>query len=264
MDLNFRFARIPEIHFGAGKIESLPDLILRYGSTVILLTGSQSFRNTEKFGLLIDSFRDKSITCLLSEIGGEPTPAHINSICKNYTDSPVDVIVGIGGGSVLDAGKAISAMLGKTDPVEEYLEGVGTKTHDGSKIPFIAVPTTAGTGSEATKNAVISQLGDNGYKKSLRHNNFVPDIALVDPDLTLSCPADVTAACGMDAFTQLLESYVSSNASPLTDSLAYSGMKLMKDSLIPSVYEGAEDVNIRSAMSYGALLSGITLAMSMD
>jgi alcohol dehydrogenase class IV len=151
-------------------------------------------------------------------------------------------------------------MLGKREPVEAYLEGVGTKIHDGSKIPFIAVPTTSGTGSEATKNAVIRQLGEKGFKKSLRHNNFVPEIALIDPQLTLSCPVNITAACGMDAFTQLLESYVSSNSSPLTDALAFSGLKLMKDSLIHSTSDGAHDIDTRSAMSYGALLSGITLA----
>jgi alcohol dehydrogenase class IV len=233
MTLNFNFARIPEIHFGPGKIDSLPDLVLRYGSTVILLTGASSFRKSDKFDYLVKSFKNKSIQFFLNEINREPTPEDINSICREYSDTPVDVVVAIGGGSVLDAGKAISAMLGKTDPVEIYLEGVGTKGHDGSKIPFIAVPTTAGTGSEATKNAVLTRLGENGFKKSMRHNNFVPDIALVDPELSLNCPSAVTAACGMDAFTQLLESYVSTNSSPLTDALAYSGIKVMKDCLIP-------------------------------
>jgi alcohol dehydrogenase class IV len=161
---------------------------------------------------------------------------------------------------VVDAGKAVSVMLGKTEPVEAYLEGIGTKIHDGSKVPFIAVPTTAGTGSETTKNAVLSQVGENGYKRSIRHNNFVPDIALVDPELCLNCPPDVTAASGMDAFTQLLESYVSTNASPFTDVLAYHGMTLIKDNLVQAATTDAKDVEVRAAMSYAALLSGITLA----
>jgi alcohol dehydrogenase class IV len=256
----FDFAGTPEIIFGAGKIRGITDIILKYGSRVILLTGSRSFKKSNKFDLLINSFKEKSFQYSLREISGEPTPGNINSIIRDFHNKPVDVVVAIGGGSVVDAGKAVSAMLGKTEPVEEYLEGVGTKTHDGSKIPFIAVPTTSGTGSEATKNTVLSQTGENGYKKSLRHKNFVPDVALVDPELSLTCPSDITAACGMDAFTQLLESYVSTNASPMTDALAYNAIKIMKDSLVPAATSGSHNPEIRSAMSYAALISGITLA----
>ena len=259
MKINFDFVRGPEIIFGAGKIQGITDIILKYGARAILLTGSQSFKRSDKFDFIIKKFKEQSVAYSLREMSGEPTTGDINSIIRDFHKKPVDVVVAIGGGSVLDAGKAVSAMLGKTDPVEEYLEGVGTKTHDGTKIPFIAVPTTAGTGSEATKNAVLSQVGDNGYKKSMRHNNFVPDIALVDPELSLSCPADVTAACGMDGFKQLLESYISTHASPLTDALAYSGINLMKDSLIPAVTTGAKNLEVRTTMSYAALLSGITL-----
>ena len=142
----------------------------------------------------------------------------------------------------------------------DYLEDVGAKTHPGIKIPFVAVPTTAGTGCEATKNAVISRVGSHGFKKSLRHDNFMPDVAIIDPILTLSSPADITAACGLDALTQLLESYVSTKATILTDMLAASGMEQMRDSLVPACASAAGDVNIRANLSYGALLSGIALA----
>jgi alcohol dehydrogenase class IV len=152
-------------------------------------------------------------------------------------------------------------MLTQAGSVVDYLEGVGTgAVHSGAKIPFVAVPTTSGTGSEATKNAVLSRVGSGGFKKSLRHDNFVPDVAVLDPVLTLSCPPPVTAACGLDAFTQLLESYVSTQASPMTDGLAEQGISHMAPHLVSACGEGAGDPAVRAPLACGALLSGITLA----
>lgn len=159
----------------------------------------------------------------------------------------------------MDTGKAISAMIPVKGHIVDYLEGVGTKEHPGNKIPFIAVPTTSGTGSEATKNAVISRIGKDGFKKSLRHDNFVPDIALVDPELTLSCPAGLTAASGMDCFTQLTEAYLSVKSNEYTDALALEGLKAVKSSLLRS-FTGGSDIEARTGMSFAALTSGICLA----
>ena len=142
----------------------------------------------------------------------------------------------------------------------EFLEGIGNRTHNGEKLPFVAVPTTSGTGSEATRNAVLSKVGPDGFKKSIRHDRFVPDVAVIDPELMLSCPPEVSAACGMDAFTQLLESYVSTRASPFTDALAYSGISFLTDSLIPVCTTEGKSIEKRAAMAYAALVSGMTLA----
>jgi alcohol dehydrogenase class IV len=157
----------------------------------------------------------------------------------------------------MDAGKAISAMLCEEGSICNYLESIGILTPSGKKVPLITCPTTAGTGSEATKNAVITQQKE--YKKSLRHDNYIPDIALIDPQLCIGCPSSVTSASGMDAFTQLLESYLSTNSTAITDTLALEGISKLMSSIEKAVNNG-DDLEARSNMSYAALLSGITLA----
>ncbi len=255
----FQFSRLPIIYFGTGKIKVLPGLIRRYGKAIILVTAGESFLKSSYAGTLFESFRKEGITYHQVVISGEPSPEVIDDISVNFRNEAADAVVAIGGGSVLDAGKAISAMLGVHGSVKEYLEGVGTKEHPGTKLPFIAIPTTSGTGSEATKNAVISEIGKNGFKKSLRHDNFVPDIAIVDPELTLSCPLDITAASGMDCFTQLAEAFLSDKACEYTDALAWEGLKALKSSLVQSCTNG-DDIIARSGMSFAALTSGICLA----
>jgi alcohol dehydrogenase class IV len=208
---------------------------------------------------MFDSFSRHGIQYHHVIVSGEPSPELIDQVVEKFRNVAIDAVVAAGGGSVLDAGKAISAMLYRTESVKDFLEGIGTMEHPGTKLPFIAMPTTSGTGSEATKNAVISQVGRLGFKKSLRHDNFVPDIAIVDPQLTLSCPQNITAASGMDCFTQLTESYLSDKAVGYTDALAWEGLKEIKSSLLQCYVHG-DDLQARTGMSFAALTSGICLA----
>jgi len=255
----FFLAQTPRIHFGAGKIAELPGLIEGLGTHVLMVTGASSFIGSSQWDQLCQQLENKAITWFHYTIDQEPSPTMIDKCIVQFIDAPITVVAAIGGGSVVDAGKAIAAMLKTPGSVKEYLEGVGNQMPPGDTLPFIAIPTTSGTGSEATKNAVLSEIGPHGFKKSLRHDNFVPDITLVDPKLTLSCPPSITASSGMDAFTQLLESYVSTKANALTDALAVSGLKCIRKSL-RKAYDDGQNIEARTDMAYASLLSGITLA----
>jgi len=171
--------------------------------------------------------------------------------------------VGIGGGSVLDAGKAVAAMLCHDGSVQDYLEGVGTKAPTGKTVPFIALPTTAGTGSEATKNAVLSRPGPDGFKKSLRHDGFVPSAAIIDPELAMACPPVTTLACALDAFSQLLEARVSTAATPITQALSRQGLRLFARGsrlFSDNLYQSRMELSLRWDLAMAAYLSGVTLA----
>ena len=255
----FQFARVPKIIFGNGMISELPRYVQMYGDNIALVTGKSSFMNSIHAERLLDVLKGRNIGYKLISIPGEPSPADIDNSVKLLNAENIGLVVGIGGGSVLDAGKAISAMMHKTESVERFLEGVGELEHPGTKLPYIAIPTTSGTGSEATKNAVISKIGTNGYKKSLRHDNLVPDIALIDPELTFDCPPEITAASGMDCFTQLTEAYLSDKSNEYTDALALEGVKAIKLSLKRCCSDG-HNIDARTGMSFAALTSGICLA----
>lgn len=256
---SFQIARTPFLLFGAGSRKQLPILAGKFGKRLVLVSGAHVLQSSGLLPDIENSLIHSGFRLEKASVAGEPSPELIDQLVKDYRSFQPDVIMAIGGGSVLDSGKALSAMLPLGEPVIEYLEGVGTKQHDGRKIPVIAVPTTAGTGSEATKNAVLSRVGEKGFKKSLRHDNFIPDFAVLDPELTYSCPPDVTAASGMDCLTQLVESYVSTSANPFTDALALPAIENVLKYL-PKVYANPAFSDGRAAMLYAAYVSGITLA----
>ena len=258
----FQVARLPEIRFGNGAIEQLPQILARFGERVLLVTGRASLQATPRWQPLLNGLQDAGLGVRQVTVAEEPSPELVDRAVAAHRDAAIDVVAGIGGGSVLDAAKAIAGLLRPGNSVLDHLEGVGRGIpYAGPAVPFVAVPTTAGTGSEATKNAVLSRLGPDGFKKSFRDDRLVAAVALVDPSLLDSCPKDLIAANGMDAFTQLLESYASQRASPFTDALASSGMQAFRDGFWqawttgdPLAQQGYQNI------AYASLCSGITLA----
>ena len=258
---DFSISRLPRIEFGCGSFNKLPDFIAEFGSSILIVTGGKSFRSSDKWHHLVEALDDKNVIWEHCTVAEEPSPILVDEIVRAFADYSFEVVLGIGGGSALDAAKAIAGLLKVQRSVMDYLEGVGPELrYEGPSVPFIAVPTTAGTGSEATKNAVLSIQGEEGFKKSFRHDKLIAEYAVVDPDMLSTCPPSVIAANGMDALTQLIESYVSLNSNVFTDALAISGMRAARDGLIPLFQSSGQDNAAREKMAYAALISGITLA----
>ncbi len=261
---DFQVARLPKIRFASGALDELPDTLSAYGERLLLVTGARALQATPHWPRLLDGLERAGLSWHHIRVDGEPSPELVDSMVDQYRDNAVDVVAGIGGGSVLDAAKAIAGLLCTGTRVLDHLEGVGRGlAYRGPAVPFVAVPTTAGTGSEATKNAVLSQRGADGFKKSFRDERLVADVAIIDPSLLESCGKDLIAANGMDAFTQLLESYVSLRASPFTDALASSGMQAFRDGFWPA-WESGHPMAQQGfqRLAYASLCSGITLAQA--
>ena len=261
----FSVSRLPRIVFGAGAFAQLPALVAEYGRHVLIVTGGRSLRRSARWAQLLKAFDDAGIAVEDIKVEGEPSPQMVDEAVAACRPKKIEVVLGIGGGSALDAAKAIAGLLPSGNSVMDHLEGVGRDIpYRGPATPLVAVPTTAGTGSEATKNAVLSVQGTEGFKKSFRDDALVAQVALVDPELLATCPPEVIAANGMDAFTQLLESFVSARANPFTDALALSGMQAVRDGFFAAWHGGdsREADHGRACMAYAALLSGITLAQA--
>jgi alcohol dehydrogenase len=259
----FSIAPLPRIEFGAGSLKKLPGIAAAYGKRLLLVTGLRSFAASVAGQRLLAELEAQGFSWEQVAIAGEPSPQFVDAMVAQLRGSDFDAVVGIGGGSALDAAKAIAGLLKPGNSVLDHLEGVGPELpYAGPATPLIAVPTTAGTGSEATRNAVLSTSGAQAYKKSFRDDRLVPAWAIVDPDLLATCPPELIAADGMDAFTQLLESFVSTRANPLTDALARSGIMAVKAGLL-DWHAGNENAAAgREQMAYASLLSGICLAQT--
>jgi alcohol dehydrogenase class IV len=248
----FEFATADRIVAGAGRAAELPGVLAGLGSRVLVCTGANPARHENLLAGV-------GLPAVVFPVAGEPTAELARTGAAAAREHGADVIAAIGGGSVIDLGKAVAMLLANGGDPLDYLEVVGS----GQKItqlaaPCVAVPTTAGTGAEVTANAVLAVPGHR-LKASLRSPLMIPRVALVDPELTVSCPPPVTAASGLDALTQCLEPFVSVRATPLTDGLAREGLRRAATGLRAAHADGG-DLTARTDMAMCALLGGMALA----
>ncbi len=253
--MTFTFATATQIIFGAGTFGKIGALAAELGTRAFVVGG----RDLGRLEPLLTQLKDRNLTFETFSVPGEPSVSLILEGLKQAKTVKSDLVIAMGGGSVLDAGKAISALM--TNPGEplDYLEVVGKgQPLKNRAAPFMAIPTTSGTGSEVTSNAVLSVL-EKGVKVSMRSPLMLPSIALVDPTLTYSLPRDVTASTGLDALTQCLEPFVSNQANLLTDGFCREGLRRAARSLRRAC-DFPDDAEAREDMSLASLLGGLALA----
>ena len=261
---SFHFLPWPKVHFGPGITRTFTQHVSNL-DTVLWVTGGKEGRYSAYFKRFLELSGIEVNPKQLVQIGSEPSPNEIDAICSKFQNEQhqtnITCVIGIGGGSVIDAAKALSAMLVTEHSLIDYLEGIGKGLPLPDNIlPFIAIPTTSGTGSEMTSNAVFSQVGDKGYKKSIRHDKLIPTEIWLDAELTVSCPPLQTACCALDAFTQLLEAYLSTKSNLMTDLLAEKGLSLIIDNLEMLCTKNPQDIKARGELAFAAMLSGTCLA----
>jgi alcohol dehydrogenase class IV len=253
--MRFEFATAGRILFGDGVIEQLPSIARSFGSRALLVTGSSTHRAEEALALLSEA----GITVSTFNVTGEPTIFLAEAGVSEARAQHAEMIIGLGGGSAIDLGKAIAALVNNEGDPRDYLEvvGKGQPLHHPA-LPYIAIPTTAGTGAEVTSNAVLASQ-QHRVKVSLRSPLMLPRYALIDPTLTHDLPPPITARTGMDALTQVLEPFVSNKANPLTDALCREGLARGARA-IKRAYQDGNDVLARHDMALTSLFGGLALA----
>jgi alcohol dehydrogenase class IV len=253
--MRFEFATASRIVFGAGVLKEAGGLAAEFGRRAFVVTG----RSGERAAPLLDGLKAAGVAAVTFSVAGEPTTDLVREGTSQARAAGCDLVIGIGGGSVIDAGKAIAALLTNDGDPLDYLEVIGRgQPITQSSAPYIAIPTTAGTGAEVTANAVLASP-EHRQKVSLRSRLMIPRVALVDPALTYSMPPELTASTGLDAFAQVLEPYVSLMANPLTDTLCREGLMHVAHSL-RQAYKNGKDVQAREDMALVSLFGGLALA----
>jgi len=255
----FEFTIPPRIVVGVDASVRLPEIAGGLGTRALLLCGRRSLESSGLLGRLDQGLRAAGVDTLTGRLEGEPDIAAVDGLARQGREGRCDMVVGVGGGSVLDAGKAVAGLLANGGGARRYMELVGDGEPLGRPaMPMIAMPTTAGTGSEVTHNAVLA-CPERRIKASMRSVHLLPRAVIVDPRLSVDLPAAITASTGLDALTQLLESCSSRRAGRLTTALALEGIELVGRCLRRAVADGT-DLEAREGMARAALLSGITLA----
>jgi alcohol dehydrogenase class IV len=253
--MRFEFATATRIIFGPGTVKESIPIARSLGDRALLVMGKSSQRAAG----LIRQFREAGIFISEFHVSGEPTVTEVDSGLEQVRTEHCDLVISLGGGSAIDAGKAIAILMTNPGQIYDYLEVIGKgKPFTQTSAPYIAIPTTAGTGSEVTRNAVIT-VPDQQVKVSLRSPGMLARTAIVDPELTYSLPPDITAATGLDALTQLVEPFLSNASNPITDAICREGMHFVSRSL-RRAYENNDDPHAREDMAIGSLFSGMALA----
>jgi alcohol dehydrogenase class IV len=251
----FEFATSSRIIFGQGTLKEVPALAARMGDQPLVVTG----KNKERAAPLLDLLKPTGMQPLTFGVPGEPTIEMTLEGVQLARKKACDVVIGMGGGSVIDAAKAIAALLTNPGDIMDYLEVIGQgQPLTQTSAPCIAIPTTAGTGAEVTRNSVLAST-EHRVKVSLRSPTMLPDLAVIDPELTYSMPPSLTASTGLDAFTQLLEPFVSVKSNPLTDALCREGLKRVARSL-HRAFKNGSDTAARQDMAIASLFGGLALA----
>lgn len=252
--MQFEFATAARIVFRSGVAEDLPEIVREFGTRTLLVTG----RNPGRLAPLMRRFDSRGLACSVFATSGEPT---LNTVREGVAKARAncDLVIGIGGGSAIDAAKAIAALTTNSGEPLDYLEVIGKgQPIKNAPLPFIAVPTTSGTGAEVTRNAVLGSP-EHGVKASLRSPLLLAKVAVIDPELTFDVPAAITANTGLDTLTQLIEAYVSQRANVFTDQFCREGLARVSQSLMKAYRQGHDRAS-REAMSFASLLSGLALA----
>lgn len=256
--MRFEFASAGRVIFGAGTLKEAATAVQGWGRHTLLVVG----KSTERASGLIDDLASQSIRVTIFHVPAEPTVDLVLEGVQTARKNGCELVIGMGGGSALDAGKAIAALLTNPGELYDYLEVVGKgQPLIQAPAPFLAIPTTSGTGSEVTRNAVLAAPAgpEKRVKVSLRSAAMLPRLAIVDPELTYSLTPEITATTGLDALTQLIEPFLSNTANPLTDALCREGIRRSARSL-RQAYEDGDDTQAREDLSLASLLGGVALA----